>query len=559
MPSIRILPRQLRDLIAAGEVVERAASVVKELIENSIDARSSEITIEIASSGKRLIRVSDNGLGMEPEDLRVCFLPHATSKLSSKEDLFKITTMGFRGEALSSIAAVSRMKITSSPADSTVGLSIEIDEGKIIKEQQLSHTGTTVEVRDLFYNTPARKKFLKSDRTENYHIIETVTQIALCHPEISFRLKIDKRDVLVLPSTNDLRERLVQLYGIEFINGLMEISAPPVIAFISRQDNLKATRAQQYLFVNNRPVRDSYIRHAIYSAYDILLPKDRHPLYFLYLYLPPEDVDFNVHPQKTEVRFRQKNQLYNRIYHILHKCIFEKESKTAIKHVDNKTFLQKQATEVDTREAKTSANTTYNAQVVSEPLAHFCSSFEGPIYIGDVFFAYSDGTGIWIVDQHAAHERIRYERLLKSSKSALSPFLFPRQVKLPPAEFNSLEANLSWLKELIDIDVFGENTFVVRALPDFLHDADLQSLLSELARVLQEGSGRTQIEELKDGAIKTMACHSSVRGRSRLTKEELIKLIQDLQEMDDPEHCPHGRPTRVRLDIKELKRMFKRQ
>ncbi|RMG72360.1 MAG: DNA mismatch repair endonuclease MutL [Nitrospirae bacterium] len=554
MPRIRILPKQLQELIAAGEVVERPASVVKELVENSIDAGADEIIIETKGAGKRLIRVSDNGKGMEPDDLRVCFLPHATSKLSSKEDIFRITTLGFRGEALSSIASVSLLKITSATKDNPTGLSIQIKEGKIVSENQTTHRGTTVEVRDLFYNTPARMKFLKSDRTENSHIIETVTVASLCHPHVSFKLSIDNRLVLDLPRSTGYRERISQIYGIELLDELMELHSAPLVGFFSKEGHYRNSRSHQYLFINNRPVKDGYLRHAVYSAYENLLPKDRHPIYFLYLSLPPEDVDFNVHPQKTEVRFKNKALIYSRVVNSI-----------------RNTLLQGERKKIKPKGTITSPDNTFQREnnLVSEEPARYTSAepeliniqspdIRGPIYIGDVFFAYSDGSSLIVVDQHAAHERIRYEKLKRGYREYRAQFLFPRQVRLAPMEFNTITEHKELFSDLIDLEEFGENTLLVRAVPDFAFDADLKALLSEMARLIMEERKKTSLDELKDRLIKTMACHSSVRGRARLSREELLSLLKELDETEDPEHCPHGRPTRVVFSIRDLYKFFKR-
>ncbi len=553
MAEIKILPPELQELIAAGEVVERPASVVKELIENSIDASATEILIEVVGAGKKLIRVTDNGSGMGPEDLRICFLPHATSKLSSEEDLFRITTMGFRGEALSSISSVSKMKLTSSPEGSPTGLSIEIKGGKVISEREIPFRGTIVEVRDLFYNTPARKKFLKSERTENTHIIQIVTEAALSHPSVAFTLNIDKRPVLQLSRASSHRERIQQVFGIEFLKELIEINRAPVLAFVSREGRFRDTRANQYLFINNRPVRDGYLRHAIYSAYEHLLPAGKHPVFFLYLSLPPDNVDFNVHPQKTEVRFKDKSLIYSKVYRIINSSLLHKEAgpeKIRIR-----------------RPAKTSESTSYQGSfddlsvkedVVKESASCFNNHIEGPIYIGDVFFAYSCGDGVLIVDQHAAHERIRYEKLKNSTDNLMAHLLFPKQVVLSPAEFNVIAENIDWLKGFVNIEVFGENTLLVRAVPDFLFDADIKAVLSDIARIIIEEKKGNPFEKLRDSVIKTMACHSSVRGRKRLSKDELVELIKELEKTEDPEHCPHGRPTRLRFNIEELRKLFKR-
>ncbi len=553
MAEIKVLPPELQKLIAAGEVVERPASVVKELVENSIDAGATEVVIEIVGAGKRLIRVTDNGSGMSPDDLRICFLPHATSKLSTKEDLLRIVTLGFRGEALSSISSVSKMKLTSAPRTDSTGLSLEIEQGRVVAERQIPFRGTMVEVRELFYNTPARRKFLKSDRTENTHIIQTVTETALCHPGISFQLFVDKGPVLQLGRAKSHRERIQQIFGMEFLDELLEVNITPLLAFVSKEGRFRNTRSNQYLFINNRPVRDGYLRHAVYSAYEHLLPAGKHPVFFLYLSLPPEDVDFNVHPQKTEVRFKNRSAIYGKVYHIINSTLLPGQRRTERVKI-KKTEPEPKPTTYQVSFEDLSSRET----ILKEPSSFSGPYLEGPIYIGDVFFAYSEGDGVVIVDQHAAHERIRYEKLKNSAENNMAYMLFPKQITLPPQEFHVISENLSLLKGLINIEVFGENTVLVRAVPDFLFDADLRAVLSDIAKLIMEEKRQTPVEKLKDALIKTLACHSSVRGKERLSKEEMIELIRKLQTAHDPEHCPHGRPTRIRLNVKELRKLFKR-
>ena len=315
MSVINGRPLNLRNKIAAGELVERPASVVKEFIENSIDAKSTRISIDIMRAGKKLIRVSDNGTGMDREDALLAFERYATSKLREEKDLINISTMGFRGEALSSIAAVSKVRLTTALTLDSLGTCIEIIGGDIKEIKDCTATGTTIEVKDLFFNTPARRKFLKSDTTENYHISDTVTRIAVSHPHIGFVLRMDGDEVLHLPEASSHRERLMQIYGKEFCDNLLESSPQDkltgVRAFLGNSSNLRNNKNNQFIFINDRPVRDQSISYAVYRGYEGLIPKEKHPVFFLFLELDPEKVDFNVHPAKREVRFADKNSIFN--------------------------------------------------------------------------------------------------------------------------------------------------------------------------------------------------------------------------------------------------------
>ena len=566
MQKIQILPPDLRNRIAAGEVIERPASVVKELSENSIDAGAKSISIDVLNGGGKLIRVSDDGSGMTREDLLLCFQPHATSKVRSMEDLFNITTMGFRGEALSSIASVSRLSITSAAGNADLGYSIYIEGGELRKEKETAHRGTTVEVRDLFFNTPARKKFLKSRRTETHHIIETVTETAMSHPGTGFYLTMDRAETMNIPPSSGLRERLLQIYGEEFLRGLIEIEGDFLRAIVSKEGNFRSTRSHQYILINGRPIRDPSLRHAVYRAYDTVLPKDRHPIFFLTLSIDPPSVDFNVHPSKREVRFSDKEGVYRMVYDAVRKSV----TRSALE-VSGYKSTEEAATGVPGVAAR---KAPYGSQNYGRPLTlHPESTGDGlifepvaehagdirHIYLGDVFVAYSNGNGVTLLDHHAAHERILYERLKGGMKLNVTRLLFPQQITLPPRHYRIILNQLNSLGAMgIELEDFGEGTLLLRAVPDILSDADLPSIISDLAESLFDIRASSPVEEIRDVIAKRIACHSSVRGRTELAPDEIKALLKDLREAQDPEHCPHGRPTRIHLGIEELKRMFKR-
>ncbi|MEC4685537.1 MAG: DNA mismatch repair endonuclease MutL [Nitrospirota bacterium] len=574
MPEIRVLPEELQNRIAAGEVIERPASVVKELIENSIDAGATEVVVDILNGGRRLIRISDNGRGMEREDALICFYPHATSKISTEEDLFDIRTLGFRGEALSSIASVSRLKILTAPSGSTLGVSQEIHGGELKEVKDVAHSGTTIEVNDLFFNTPARKKFLKSQRTEVYHIVETVTVAGLSHPDVAFFLTIDRAETLMLPVASGIRERVLQIYGEEFLRGLREVKESNSRALISVEGNFRSSRANQYIFVNHRPIRDAALRHAVYSAYDTFLPRDRHPIFFLYLDIVPSEVDFNVHPAKREVRFSDREAVYRTVYNVVREALTgsgEEDADYGVETDDAPDGLQpatrnpqpvtsvsQPATPVLQPAIRNPQPATPDAPLVAESLIKYGNNFRY-IYLGDVFVAYTDGRGITLLDHHAAHERILYERLRKGIGLDVTYMLFPKQVRLPAREYKVLLHRLDEIKEMgIEAEDFGHNTLMVRAVPQFLFDADMAGILSDVAFCLIESTASSPIEDIRDRIAKRIACHSSVRGAVMLSHDEIARLLDDLSEAEDPEHCPHGRPTRIHMSLEDLKRMFKR-
>lgn len=561
MPQIKILPPDLRNKIAAGEVVERPASVVKELIENSIDAGATDIRVDVLYGGKRLIRVSDNGIGMDREDALLCFRRHATSKLSDEKDLFDIKTMGFRGEALPSIASVSKVKIITGTKGDPSGVSLEMAGGEVREIKDSPAAGTTVEVRDLFFNTPARKKFLKSNSTELFHIIDIVTKEALSHWKAGFMLTSDNKETINLPSSSGSRERIMQVYGGDFLSGLIEADAEAegirMKSYVTKADNFRGTRSHQFVFINSRPVKDQSLSHAVYSAYEGIIPRDKHPIFFLFLDIDPAKVDVNVHPTKREVRFEDKELIYRFINH----CIKEAVREDRLQYT-------KQFTEMPGVAYPESNRGTFPSSYFS-PVSHHDSLLSENleltyrpslpfIYLGDTFIALSGKAGLTLIDHHAAHERVLYERFLKGISLDCHPLLFPRQVKLPHKEYRVILENMQMLNSFgIEADDFGHETVIIRSLPCILQDADINGILSDMASCILEGIAPDK--SIKEALAARIACHGSVRGRTILNQEELSALLDDLEQTEYPDQCPHGRPTRVFFSLDELKKIFKRK
>jgi DNA mismatch repair protein MutL len=536
MSKIKVLPPSFRDKIAAGEVIERPASIVKELIENSIDAESTNIRIEVLYGGKRLIRVSDNGIGMDKEDALLCFERYATSKILNEEDLFNIKTMGFRGEALSSIAAVSKIKLITAPKGSNQGICVEIHGNEIKAVKDSPSIGTTVEVRDIFYNMPARRKFLRTDNTELLHIVDTITEEALSHHEIGFTLSSDSHETLNIPPASCSRERIMQLYGSEFLDGLTEININTkeisLNSFITKGDNFRNSKSHQFIFINRRPVRDFTITHSVYKAYEGILPSKKHPIFFLFFNIDPRLVDFNVHPTKREVRFREKEYLYHFIYSSI------RESLTNYKHPVSLT---------------SSMPSTISENIEFEYKPSF--SF---INLGDTFIALADKGGLTIIDQHAAHERILYEKFLRGLDIDSNRLLFPRQVRLSHKEYKTILENKIILKDFgIDVEDFGHDTILIRSLPDFFREADINGILSDIASSILNGDPSK--EDPKKTVAAKIACHRSIRGSIKLSAEEINQLLLDLNNCREPDICPHGRPTKIYFSLDDLKRMFKKR
>lgn len=570
MPQVKILPVELRNKIAAGEVVERPASVVKELIENSIDAESTEITVEILHGGKGLIRVADNGAGMNRDDALLSLERHATSKLKNEEDLFNIKTLGFRGEALPSIAAVSRMSLITGLKDSPSGVSVEINGGQVKDTKDCPSHGTSIEVRDLFFNIPARKKFLKSDSTELFHIIDAVTKEALSHWEIGFRLITEKQETMNLPVAFSPKERILQIYGLEFAEGLSEVLKEgqggilSMTAYVTKGENFRNNRAHQFIFINRRPVKDQTISHAVYKAYEGILPHERHPVFFLFIDLDPSKVDFNVHPTKREVRFAKKDEIHHFVISSLREAIRTERSQyiapfaEAPERISSEKQAYPGAQEMNIRRSFDYGMNIPADKKVSESIELLYRASMPFIYLGDTFIATAGKGGLTLIDHHAAHERILYENLLRGLNLNSHPLLFPRQIKLSHKEYRVILENIGILNEMgMEIDDFGHDTLLVRSLPEKLKEADLRGILMDAAETLMEGT--RPFTSVKEALAARVACHSSVRGREILHQEEFQKLLSGLEQTENPDQCPHGRPTRIFLSLDDLKKMFKRK
>jgi DNA mismatch repair protein MutL len=506
------------------------------------------------------MRVSDNGTGMDKEDALKAFERHATSKLAREEDLFAINSLGFRGEALPAIASVSKIRMHTGSGTAAPGTSVEINGAEIkdIKDAP-PYTGTSIEVKDLFYNTPARKKFLKSTHTELYHVIDTVTRLAIPNPRIAFTLTVDNQDTMNLASASGVRERLVQIFGSEFVAGLTEIQhedrGVALHAFVSNHLNFRKSKSNQFIFMNRRPVREPSIAHAVYKAFEGILPQDRHPIYVVFLTIDPHTVDVNVHPTKREVRFAEKETIYR---------IVTREIKNSVQRA-RREFTREFTGPTVSEYSEETTHTPYEsfdagdtASVISENLELPIKHVSPSLYIGDTFIAISGKGGLTIIDHHAVHERVLFEKLLKDSTTSSMQLLFPKQIRFPAKEYTVLLKNSNVLSALgIEIDDFGQNTIVVRSVPEEFFNADLESILSDIAAGLIDGS--VSKASLKKDIAALIACHSSVRGKEILGSEAISSLITDLENTQHPDQCPHGRPTRIFFTLDELNRLFKRK
>ena len=565
MGKIKVLPPDVVDRLRAGEVIERPSGAVKELVENSLDAGALHIKAEVKKGGKAEISVADDGEGMDPGDALLSLERHATSKISALDDLSGITTLGFRGEALPSIAAVSELVLTTAPEGAGAGLRIEAKAGRITGTRPAPARGTSVSVRELFFNTPARKKFLKSDQTENLHVVDALTRQALSHPKTGFSLRTDGRLCMDLSPASDERERIMQIYGAEFLEGLKETSRQEpefgVKIFFSRPENWRAARSHQFIFVNGRPVKDAGLGHAVYAGLSGL-PAGRHPVFFIFIGAGPGSLDVNVHPRKEEVRLANRDRLWRLI-------------RGAVAEAGREIQMAGQAPDAErTPPAPALRVSEEPAAFHHGPVASFLppAGAEGKkrrpfIRLGEMFYAYSNfdgqgGQGVWLLDQHAAHERVMYEKLLKNVGLAPGRFLFPLLIELAPASRQAVLAHRELLSEMgFEVEEFGGGSLMLRSAPEeFLRKGppDYASLIEDAAMGFLEERD-SGAEELKRKIAARLACHGSIRGAEVLGEAEFESLIDELDCCEDPEHCPHGRPTRLRLDMEQLKKMFKRK
>jgi len=584
MTRIKRLSEDLVNKIAAGEVVERPASVVKELVENALDASARKLSVEIEAGGKRLVRVKDDGSGMSREDARLALERHATSKLGSLEDLEAIATNGFRGEALPSIASVSHLILRTRDTSGPAGTEVEVRHGRSVHVRDAGHpVGTTVEVQDLFGDVPARRKFLRADATEAGHIAEIVTQLALAHPQIGFRLASGRRLVIDAPPVDGLAGRLFQLFGGPFLEALQPVEGGEgwarVSGFVSRPDRRPGSRTMLRLFVNGRPVRDRGISKAVTQAFKAAALGDWRPQAIVFIEVPYHLVDVNVHPAKTEVRFADTRTVWGAVQGAVREALSSAARETP--RADTSRVEEAVASylsqpepasrtpllldRVPLRRAPATTTDVFpgDADVQPETPAEDESA---PAVIGqhrNTYILATDGADLVLVDQHTAHERVRFERLLErlAGRSAESQLLLaPLVVSLPPAQLAIVDAHADDLRDLgFDLEGFGGGALRLRAVPALLGSRDPGPALSELLRdFLERESADWIVTGARERLAATLACHSSVRAGQALSHESMAAILRDLAGTAHPTRCPHGRPTSVRIPREEVSRWFGR-
>jgi DNA mismatch repair protein MutL len=586
--KINILNEDTIGKIAAGEVVERPASVVKELIENSIDALADSIEVEIQASGQTLIRVADNGEGMAPEDAKLACYRHATSKIASAGDLGHITSMGFRGEALASIAAVSQMDIVTKTAVDEVGTYLYIESAQVQRIRPAARTtGTTVEVRNLFYNVPARRKFLKREATEMAEIVNVFGRFVLSHPGIEFKLVHGDRRVLDAPRNSDPADRVKLVLGEEASRGMMRVFASrggmSLDGFATKPSLTRKDKKNQIFFLNGRFIRTRALSDSLQRAYRSMLERGRYPSSVIFLDIPPEDVDINVHPAKLQAKFRDEKSVRDMVEDAVMSALVKmrEESSSDLRGPAEKTGTERAGG------SKEHSSETLVLQASPDIQPEFGYKYEDGKPLagmkGSCLFSFRDGQGensrkqdffvtgncyivqagedgVILTDQHAAHERVLYEFFTKafgSSQVEVQSLLFPVRLDLSAAEAVLVENLKDDLAKLgFQIEPFGERSFTIRAVPAILKDRDVKTVVEDILIDLA-GSG-TGKAEMIDELIKIVSCRSAIKAGARLTDVEIEDLLEQLKKCDLPFTCPHGRPTTIKITVEDLKKMFRR-
>ncbi len=616
MSKIKVLPDSLANKIAAGEVVERPSSVVKELLENALDAGARAINIEVEAGGKRLIRVVDDGEGMTRDDAIIAFERHATSKLRTAEDLEAITTLGFRGEALPSIASVSRLFLRTKTGRDTEGTEVEFNGGKLVAVRDIAWPGgAEVEVRDLFFNIPARRKFLKSDATESFHIANLVQHYALANPQLSFLLVGNGRDVLRVATARSLRERAYQVLGGALLDKLVEVNSEAdglkVLGFVSNPQEQRSSRDAQYLFVNRRFVRDQLIGRALSEAYRSMMPSGTYPAAVLFIEAPPTEVDVNVHPAKTEVRFLHEGVVLAFVRDAVAEALRSTQPITQVPGVararadespgpakrrsgggegqrsGGESFTE-DGGRVESRELIEQANAIYadHLSVVDEDVTERACATDSMLpgseatplesntlpgfghgikplgQIRDSYIVATDEEGLLLVDQHVAHERVLFEQFRDARlarAAGLQPLLIPATLDLSPSEaeaFSIVEGEL----ENIGIETMrlSGRTIAIKTAPAGLGPGDVLAVVREVLTVVERERRTPTLERIRDGIAAELACKAAIKVNMPLTSEKMQWLIDELMKTQNPMTCPHGRPIMMRMGLRDIERGFKR-
>ena len=581
MTKIRVMDENLANKIAAGEVVEKCSSIVKELCENSIDAHAKKIIINLSEGGKKKIEVIDDGIGMSKEDASLAFMRHATSKIYKDDDLFFIDTLGFRGEALPSIASVSKTNLITS--DGGLGTHIVIEGGKkVLEESSDARVGTSITVTNLFYNTPARLKYLKSEQYELANCVSFVEKLALSHPEIAFSLTNDNTTLVMTSGSNNMLKTIHEIYGLSVSKRMLEIRASnddfDLFGYVCKPEILKSNRNHMIVIVNDRIIRNNEINRAINDAYYTYKPDIKYPIVVLKINTDPTLVDVNIHPTKQDIKLSKMDVLYDLIVKTIKSALYKAllipdaverlpESNQIKNEVmtdiikENDSEYKVENTQATFDFAASASEETQEEVINVNPEMKKLKLYPVGLAHGTYIIAENE-TGVFLIDQHAAQERVNYERnmaALKSHTFHQTNLLFPITIELSGSEFLAVQKEIPHLNEIgFDIAPFGMNTIIVKAHPTWLRSGYEEESIRKIIDLIV--SGVTSIDPVKfnESIAITLACKMSIKANMRISHEAQEELLDELCACDNPYNCPHGRPTIIKFSIYDLERMFKR-
>ena len=591
---IIILSEETTNKIAAGEVVERPASIVKELVENSIDAGAGNIRVELEKGGCQSIKVVDDGSGIEKEDVALVFERHATSKIYKFEDIYNVASFGFRGEAMPSIASIAQVELLTRREGDLEGTKAVIEAGKIKEISPAgSPLGTQIFVNKIFANIPARKKFLKTESTEQSLCLDVITRLALAHPEVRFKVLVNGREVFAVPEASEVAERIAIVMGMDFSAHCISVQEQrenvSLTGFISHPEFTRSNSKNIFLFVNKRFIRDNSITHAVLSAYRQVIPPRRYPAAVLFIDLPASDVDVNVHPAKMEVRFKDSRGIYELVSQTIAQGLAgagnvkgsfvyrleprEKPISAGIPRRPEK--IQEKSAGLFSRQnlqkaidndllvrlvTEKKATTESSDVAVKEPITFTDFRYLGQFF--NTYLVFASDEGLLLIDQHAAHERIMLERLKKAEgqKIVSQQLLMPEVVSLNPAQVALFSSYIDFLCQIgLEIEIFGRDAVVVKALPVILSSIEPRELVYDIADQLSDQNRASSLQEKKEKIFAALACKAAIKANSSLSSEEVDALCRDLTATPFNLTCPHGRPVSIKFSLSEIERMFKRK
>ncbi len=595
---IVVLSEEIANKIAAGEVVERPASIVKEMVENSIDAGAGDIRVELVKGGCESIAIIDNGAGIEYEDVALVFERHATSKIRQFEDIYRVASFGFRGEAMPSIASIARVELLTRRPEDMAGTRAVVEAG-VIKEIAPAGcpAGTQIRVTKIFENVPARRKFLKTETTEQGLCLDAITRLALAHPEVRFKVLANGREIFAAPEAKDISERISMVMGADFSDHCLSVAGEKenvqLSGFISRPEFTRSNSKNIFLFVNKRFVRDNTVSHAVLSAYRQIIEARRYPAAVLFLDLPGDDVDVNVHPAKMEVRFKDSRNIHDLVSRTIGESLAVSEAPkgsfvyrlaprdkaqlpTFRRPAENippgiaglysrQNLQQAISTDLFSRKPLEAAGVKETPATgidyhQKEPIAFADLNYLGQF--ANTYLIFAGNSGFVLLDQHAAHERIVFEELKKSASEKIisQPLLLPEVVNLSPGQMALFSGYIGFLQEIgLEVEIFGRDAIVVKALPAILPPIQAREIIADIADQLADQNSVPGLQERKEKILAALACRAAIKANSLLKSEEVMALCRALESTPHNATCPHGRPIIVNFSLGEIERMFKRK